>query len=699
MALEPLATSAPEDTAELDDMTRRLWISALLTAPLLLVSMGDNLPFLGVSRWIGHDFSNFVQAALATPVVLWAGWPFFERAWVSFRTWELNMFSLIGLGTGAAYAFSAVAVARPGLLPEAFKMNGVAPLYFESAAVITTLVLLGQVLELRARSRTNAAIKSLLALAPDIAVRINSNETDEEIPLDQVRIGDLLRIKPGGKVPVDGALTEGHSTVDESMITGEPTPVHKTAGSRVTAGTMNQMGSFSMRAEKIGADTLLSRIVQMVNDASRTRAPIQKLADRVSAWFVPAVMAFAAVAFIVWAYAGPAPAFAHALVAAVSVLIVACPCALGLATPISIMVGIGRGAQEGVLIKDAEALELMERVDTVAIDKTGTLTEGRPKVQRVVAAPAFTAADVLAYCAALERLSEHPLAQTIIAYAAERDAPTLVVRDFEAVAGKGVRGRIDGKALALGNRAMLRLVGVDALQSEAEAAGFHAAGETVMYLAIDGRWAGLIGVADPIKPTASRAISELRNAGLHFVLVTGDNAATATAVARQVGIDDIRAEVLPQDKFRQIQELQNAGHIVAMTGDGINDAPALAQADVGIAMGTGTDIAMNSARIVLLKGDLQGIHRAYRLSRATMRNIRQNLFFAFIYNFIGVPVAAGILYPAFGIVGNPMLASAAMALSSVSVIGNALRLRLPRAGLVRPSIGTAPQRRGITRRP
>jgi Cu2+-exporting ATPase len=680
MALEPVAASAPEDTAELDDMTRRLWVSAVLTVPVVLASMGNYLPALALSRSLGHGWSDVLQAVFGTPVVVWAGWPFFKRAWTSFKTWQLNMFSLIGLGTGAAYVFSIIALARPELLPDAFKMNGAVPLYFESAAVITTLVLVGQVLELRARSRTNAAVKSLLALAPNTAVRVEPGGAEEEVPLEEIRAGNVLRVKPGGKVPVDGAVMEGRSNVDESMITGEPTPAEKIAGDRVTAGTVNQTGSFLMRADKIGADTLLAHIVQMVSDAGRTRAPIQKLADQASAWFVPAVIAVAAAAFAVWAAVGPPPALAHGLVVGVSVLIIACPCALGLATPIAIMVGVGRGAQEGVLIKDAEALELLEKVDTVVIDKTGTLTEGKPRVQRVAAAPGFTAADVLAYGAALERLSEHPLAQAIIAHADERAAPALDVRDFESVTGKGVRGQVDGRALALGNTAMLQLAGVDTVQAAADAAAFFAAGETVMFLAVDGRFAGLIGVADPIKPTTHRAISELRAAGLHIVVVTGDNAATAAAVARQVGIDDVRAEVLPADKYRQILTLQEAGHIVAMAGDGINDAPALAQANVGIAMGTGTDIAMNSARIVLVKGDLTAICRARRLSRATMRNIRQNLFFAFVYNFIGVPVAAGVFYPAFGIVANPMLASAAMALSSVSVIANALRLRTPQSG-------------------
>jgi heavy metal translocating P-type ATPase len=678
MALEPLVTAPEEDTAELDDMTRRLWVSAALTLPLLVVTMSEFVPGLNLHHWFGNALFNWAQGALSTPVVLWAGWPFFARAWISFRTWQLNMFSLIGLGTGAAWLFSVVALLWPQLLPAAFKMNGVAPLYFEAAAAITTLVLLGQVLELRARSRTNAAVKSLLALAPNTALRINADGSETEVHLDHVQFGYILRVKPGDKVPVDGLITDGHSNIDESMITGEPTPAEKATGSRVTAGTVNQTGSFLMRADKVGADTLLSQIVRMVSDASRTRAPIQKLADQVSAWFVPAVIGIAIMAFIVWAVLGPAPALAYGLVVAVSVLIIACPCALGLATPISIMVGVGRGAQEGVLIKDAEALELMEKVDTVVIDKTGTLTEGKPKVQRVVAVAGIEPATLLGWCAALEKLSEHPLAQAITDHAKAQAAPNLQVENFESVTGKGVQGRVQGKSLALGNAALMQQVGADTTAVAIDVAGFRAAGETVMFVAVDGRFAGYIGVADPIKATTRQAIAELKASGLHIVVVTGDNAATAAAVARQVGIDDVKAEVLPGDKYRQVQALQRAGHIVAMAGDGINDAPALAQANVGIAMGTGTDIAMNSARIVLVKGDLTGIARARTLSHKTMRNIRQNLFFAFVYNFIGVPVAAGVLYPAFGIVLNPMIASAAMALSSVSVIANALRLRAPR---------------------
>jgi heavy metal translocating P-type ATPase len=668
MRLEPLMVGTGEDTSELDDMNRRLWVSVALSVPLLI---------LNLHPWAGREWFNWAQGALGTPVVLWGGWPFIERAWVSFKTWNLNMFSLIGLGMGAAWSFSVVALLWPQLLPGAFKMDGVVPLYFEAAAAITTLVLLGQVLELRARSRTHAAVESLLALAPNTALRIKPDGSEQEVHLDQVQVGDVLRVKPGGKIPVDGTIASGHSNIDESMITGEPTPAEKADGDRVTAGTVNQTGSFLMRADKVGADTLLSQIVRMVSDASRTRAPIQKLADQVSAWFVPAVIAIAVVAFIVWAEFGPPPSLAHGLVIAVSVLIIACPCALGLATPISIMVGIGRGAQGGVLIKDAEALELMEKVNAIVIDKTGTLTEGRPQVQRVIGTAGFTSIEVLAYCAALEKLSEHPLAQAITTYATEQAAPVLTVSDFNSLTGKGVRGQIQGKSVALGNLALMQLAGADIAPVAAGVAEFRATGETVMFLAIDARLAGFIGVADPIKPTTRQAIIDLKESGVHIVMVTGDNAATAAAVARQVGIDDVKAEVPPEDKYRQVQDLQRAGRIVAMAGDGINDAPALAQANVGIAMGTGTDIAMNSARIVLVKGDLTGIARARILSQKTMRNIRQNLFFAFVYNFIGIPVAAGVLYPTFGVVLSPMIASAAMALSSVSVITNALRLRAP----------------------
>ena len=685
MALEPLAATTETDTAELRDMTRRLWVSAVLSAPLLVVTMGELVPGLGLHHWLGGTAFNWIQALLATPVVLWGGWPFFTRAWTSVRTLHLNMFSLVALGTGAAWLSSVVALLWPQALPNDFKVNGVAPLYFESAAVITTLVLLGQVLELRARSRTNAAVKSLLALAPNSATRIKADGSDEQVHLDQVQVGDLLRVKPGEKVPVDGSVAEGHSSVDESMITGEPIPVEKTAGASLSAGTVNQTGSFLMRARKVGADTLLAQIVRMVGEASRTRAPIQKLADQVSAWFVPAVIGIALLAFAAWAAWGPPPALAHGLVVAVSVLIIACPCALGLATPISIMVGVGQGAQEGVLIKDAEALELMEKVDTLVVDKTGTLTEGHPKVQRVVAASGQDAADVLAVSAALERQSEHPLAQAIIGHAMEQGSRTLAVTGFESVTGKGIHGQVEGKAIALGNCALMELAGADTSAVSPDVAHHRNDGETVMFLAIDGHLAGYIGVADPIKSNARQAIAGLQASGLRIVLLTGDNTATAAAVARQVGIDEVKAEVQPEDKYRQVQALQGSGRIVAMAGDGVNDAPALAQADVGIAMGTGTDVAMDSARVVLVQGDLTGIARARALSQKTMRNIRQNLFFAFVYNLVGIPVAAGALYPAFGIVLDPMIASAAMALSSVSVIVNALRLRAPGPVARRPA--------------
>jgi Cu2+-exporting ATPase len=600
------------------------------------------------------------------------------RAWDSFRSARLNMFSLIGLGTGAAWSFSAVALLFPALLPQAFKTDGAAPLYFESAAMITTLVLLGQVLELRARSRTGSAIRSLLALAPNSAVRIEADGREHSVPLERVHRGDRLRVRPGEKLPVDGALLEGRSSVDESMISGEAMPVEKLPGSKLRAGTLNQTGTFIMRADQVGSETLLAQIVRMVSDAGRTRAPIQQLADRVSAWFVPGVIACAIVTFVAWAVVGPPPALAHALVAAVAVLIIACPCALGLATPISITVGVGRGAQEGVLIKDAEALQLMERVDTIVLDKTGTLTEGRPRVMRVVAAAPFAGAEVLAYGAALERASEHPLARAILEHAATqaagRSAPDLPVTRFEAVTGLGVRGDVAGVEAAFGNEDLMRACGVDVPASDA-AASARSAGETLMFLAVRSAYAGFISVADAVKPHALQAVAQLRAEGLRIVLLTGDNAAAAAVVARATGIDEVHAGVLPQDKYRQIQALQQQGRVVAMAGDGINDAPALAQAQVGIAMGTGTDIAMNSARIVLVRGDLRGILQARRLSRRTMRNIRQNLVFAFAYNVVGVPLAAGVLYPGFGLLLNPMIASAAMALSSVSVIANALRLR------------------------
>ncbi|MEO8600478.1 MAG: copper-translocating P-type ATPase, partial [bacterium] len=560
-------------------------------------------------------------------------------------------------------------------LPDAFKMDGMVPLYFEAAAVIVTLVLLGQVLELRARSRTNNAIKSLLELAPNTALRIKSDGSEEEIHLDQVQVGDILRVKPGGKVPVDGEIIDGHSNVDESMITGEPVPVEKRSGDKVSAGTVNQTGSFSLRADNIGTDTLLARIIQMVNEAGRSRAPIQKLADQVAGWFVPAVIAVAVIAFAVWAIFGPSPALANGLVAAVSVLIIACPCALGLATPISIMVGVGRGATEGVLIKDAEALELMEKVDTLVIDKTGTLTEGKPKVQSIVAASGFDEPQVLHYAASLDALSEHPLAEAIVNHAKEQNQSPAPVTQFESVTGKGVRGQIDGKLVLLGNLRLMESEQIDVSALDGQVQTLREQAQTVMFLAIDGKLAGIISVADPIKATTREAIEQLHAAGLRIVVLTGDNATTAAAVAKELGLDDFRADVLPEDKLNYLKALQKEGRIVAMAGDGVNDAPALAQANVGIAMGTGTDVAMNSARIVLVKGDLRGIAKARLLSQHTMKNIRQNLFFAFIYNFVGVPIAAGVLYPWLGLLLSPMIASAAMSLSSVSVITNALRLR------------------------
>ena len=679
MALEPLVQTLEQDHSELDDMARRFGIGAVLTLPVLLLGMSDALPALNVQHWLAPAAAGWLQGLLATPVVWGAGWPLWERAWHSLRHWQLNMFSLIGLGTLAAWLFSAVALLFPALLPQAFKMHGEPPLYFESAAMITTLVLLGQVLELRARAHTSSAIRSLLALAPSSALRIDAAGHEQSVPVDQVRRGDRLRVRPGENLPVDGELLEGRSSVDESMLSGEAMPVEKAPGSKLRAGTVNQTGAFIMRAEQVGRDTLLAQIVRMVSDAGRSRAPIQKLADRVSAWFVPGVIGCALAAFAIWASVGPPPALAHALVVAVTVLIIACPCALGLATPISIMVGVGRGAQHGVLIRDAQALQLMEQVDTIVLDKTGTITEGRPRVQRVVATPAYRDNDVLAYGAALERASEHPLARAILEHAAARALKQLPVTRFESVTGQGVRGAVAGLEAAFGNEALMKSCGIELPAADPAVASARAAGETLMFLALNGRYAGFIGVADAVKPHAQQAVAQLKAQGLRIVLLTGDNLAAATAVARFTGIDEVQAGVLPQDKFRHVEALQQQGRVVAMAGDGINDAPALAQAQVGIAMGTGSDIAMNSARIVLVKGDLRGILQARRLSRRTMRNIRQNLFFAFVYNLIGVPLAAGALYPSFGLLLNPMIASAAMALSSVSVIANALRLRaIPR---------------------
>ena len=687
MALEPvLPTGTQERNVELESMSRRFWVGLVLSIPLLMMTMGKMiLPFdidsaidglfSGTPHWMRASWSQCIQALLATPVVLWGGWPFLERGWKSFATRQLNMFSLIGLGVAAAYVFSVFALFFPDALPQAFRHGQELPLYFEAAAVIVTLVLLGQVLELRARSRTSSAIRDLLKLAPHTAVRIGPNGVEETVPLEAVVVGDILRVKPGSKIPVDGEVMEGRSSVDESMITGESIPAEKVSGSKVTGATVNQTGTFVMRAEKVGSDTLLARIVQMVADAGRSRAPIQKLADQVSGWFVLSVIGIAVAAFLVWAVAGPTPALANALVVAISVLIIACPCALGLATPVSIIVGVGRGAQEGVLIKDAEALELMEKVDTVVVDKTGTLTEGKPRVQKVVAVKATQESKILGYAASLEGASEHPLAQAITTFAKEAGATTAHVDTFDSVPGKGVTGKIDGHAASLGNARLMADLSVDCRSVDHDTDRLREAGQTVMYLAIDGELAGYIGVADPVKGTTPEAVRQLKATGVRIVMLTGDNEVTAHAVAASLALDDVKAGVLPEDKYRHVQELQKSGRIVAMAGDGVNDAPALAQANVGIAMGTGTDVAMNSARVVLVKGDLRGIARARSLSVATMKNIRQNLFFAFAYNAIGIPIAAGVLYPWLGILLSPIIASAAMALSSVSVIGNALRLR------------------------
>ncbi|WP_350029171.1 heavy metal translocating P-type ATPase [Caballeronia sp. AZ10_KS36] len=690
MALEPLTPAVTEErNVEFESMSRRFWVGLVLSVPLLLMTMGKmilpfdldailNGLFSGWPHWMKASWSQCVQGVLATPVVLWCGWPFLTRGWKSFKTRQLNMFSLIGLGVAAAYLFSVFALFFPDQLPRALRQGDELPLYFEAAAVIVTLVLLGQVLELRARSRTSTAIRDLLNLAPHTALRIRQDGSEETIALEAVAVGDLLRVKPGSKIPVDGMVVDGRSSVDESMITGESIPAEKIAGSKVTGATVNQTGTFLMRAEKIGADTLLARIVQMVAEAGRSRAPIQKLADQVSGWFVLAVIGISAGAFLVWAVAGPAPALANALVVAISVLIIACPCALGLATPVSIIVGVGRGAQEGVLIKDAEALELMEKVDTVVVDKTGTLTEGKPRVQRVVALDSAQERAVIGYAASLESASEHPLAQAITSYAKESGAKTSQVEAFDSIPGKGVTGRIGGHTVSLGNARLMADLGVDCASAGKETDRLREAGQTVMYVVVDGELAGYIGVADPVKGTTPEAVRQLKASGVRIVMLTGDNRVTATAVAESLDLDDVKAGVLPEDKYRHVQELQQQGRIVAMAGDGVNDAPALAQANVGIAMGTGTDVAMNSARVVLVKGDLRGIARARSLSVATMRNIRQNLFFAFAYNAIGIPLAAGILYPWLGILLSPIIASAAMALSSVSVVGNALRLRKAR---------------------
>jgi Cu+-exporting ATPase len=677
MALEPrTATLADERNPELEDMTRRFRVSLALTVPLLLLAMGAMLPGHLVHRFVSPSAQGWIELLLATPVVLWGGWPFFERLWRSVRTGHLNMFTLIGLGTGIAWLYSLAAVLLPGVFPSSFRQHdGQVGRYFESAAVIVTLVLLGQMLELRARARTSGAIKALLGLAPKTARRLAADGSETDVPLADVRPGDRLRVRPGEKLPVDGVVLEGASSVDESMVTGEPVPVEKTAGVRVTGSTLNGTGGFVMRAEKVGKNTLLARIVQLVAEAQRSRAPIQRLADSVAAWFVPAVVAVAAIAFVAWALLGPEPRFAYALVAAVSVLIIACPCALGLATPMSIMVAVGRGASAGVLVKNAEALETLARVDTLVVDKTGTLTEGRPRLVAVLATDGTNDAEALRLAASLERGSEHPLAGAIVGAATERGLALSPVEGFSSETGRGVRGTVEGRMVGLGNPAFFAARGLDwsALAGRAEAE--RREGRTVVFLAVDGRPRAVLSVADPLKESAGEAIRDLRAEGLDLVLLTGDNRTAAEAVGRALGIGRVEAEVLPEGKAEVVRKLQAEGRVVAMAGDGINDAPALAAAQVGIAMGTGTDVAMQSAGITLVKGDLRGIVRARRLSRRTLGNIRQNLFWAFFYNALGIPIAAGVLYPWLGWLLSPMVAAAAMSLSSVTVITNALRLR------------------------
>jgi Cu+-exporting ATPase len=675
MALEPRVVTLDEENPELDDMTRRFRWSLVLSAPILAFMASEFLPGQPLQHALQPWVMTWSQFLLATPIVLWGGWPFFVRGWASVVNRHLNMFTLIALGVGAAYAFSVVATLAPGLFPASFRTHGdQIGVYFEPAAVIVVLVLLGQVLELRARSRTSSAIKKLLGLTPTTARRIDASGSEQDVPLEHVHVGDRLRVRPGERVPVDGVLVDGTTTVDESMVTGEPIPVEKVATSKVTGGTVNGTGTFVMEAQRVGSDTLLAQIVRLVGEAQRSRAPIQRLADTVSGWFVPIVILGAVITFGVWATWGPEPRLAHALVNAVAVLIIACPCALGLATPMSIMVGTGRGAEIGVLLRNAEALEVMEQIDTVVVDKTGTLTEGKPALTTVVPAGPSDEPTLLRLVASLEKVSEHPLAEAIVRGAEELAVQTGPVTDFRSVTGKGVVGTVDGHSVAIGNTAMLTEVGATVPATD-RADALRRNGETVMFVAVDGVYAGLVGVADRIKATTVEAIKALHDEGLRIVMLTGDSRVTAEAVARSVGIDTVEAEVLPEQKAAVIKRLQAEGRKVAMAGDGINDAPALAQAEVGIAMGTGTDVAMESAGVTLVQGDLRGLVRARRLSRATMRNIRQNLFFAFIYNVLGVPVAAGVLYPAFGLLLSPIIASAAMTFSSVSVIGNALRLR------------------------
>ena len=677
MALERRTVTAEEEAnPELVDMSRRFWVSLVLAAPLLVVAMWEMVAGRPLPLGLSPRALTWLQMALATPVVLWGGWPFFQRGWASIVTRSLNMFTLIAVGVGVAYTYSIFATLFPNIFPASFRLHGGAPaVYSEAAAIITALVLLGQVLELRARSRTSSAIRALLRLAPATARLVRDDGTEQDVPLQRVRPGDRLRVRPGEKVPVDGAVLEGNSAVDESMVTGEPIPVEKTAGSRVTAGTVNGTGMFLMQAEHVGSETLLARIVRLVSEAQRSRAPIQRLADVVASYFVPAVVAVAAVTFVVWGLIGPQPRLAYAIVNAVAVLIIACPCALGLATPMSIMVGTGRGATTGVLIKNAEALEILEKVDTLVVDKTGTLTEGKPRLDAVVALPEQNESELLRLAASLERASEHPLAAAIVAAAQEKGLELRPVKEFRSLTGKGVLGTVEGRSVALGNRKLLEELGLDlaALQQRAEELGRE--GATVVFVAVDGRLAGLLAVADPIKQSTYEAIEMLRQDGVRIFMLTGDNSTTAADVARKLGIEEVAAEVLPEQKHEVVRRLQAEGRVVAMAGDGINDAPALALAQVGIAMGTGTDVAMESAGVTLVKGDLRGIARARRLSRGTMRNIRQNLFFAFIYNSLGVPIAAGVLYPVFGLLLSPIIAAAAMTFSSVSVIANALRLR------------------------
>ncbi|HWP23596.1 MAG TPA: heavy metal translocating P-type ATPase [Candidatus Binatia bacterium] len=676
MALEPRTVALTEEkNPELEDMTRRFWLGVVLSLPVLLVAMSDLLPGQSIERMFSPGSLRWFQLILSTPVVLWCGWPFFERLWVSLVHRSPNMFTLIGMGVGTAYVYSVAATLLPQWFPHSLRGHGgEIGVYFEAAAVITTLVLLGQVLELRARSKTSGAIRALLGLAPKTARRVSADGSEKDVPLEQVKAGDLLRVRPGEKIPVDGVVVEGRSSVDESMVTGEPIPVEKVAHSKVTGGTVNGSGSFLMRAERVGSETLLAQIVRMVSEAQRSRAPIQKLADRVSAYFVPAVVLVAVLTFFVWMIVGPEPRLAHAVVNAVAVLIIACPCALGLATPMSIMVGTGRGAMAGVLIKHAEALEILEKVDTVVVDKTGTLTEGKPRLASVVTVEGVSEDELLRLAASLEKASEHPLAQAIVAAAEERKLTLAKDQGFQSYAGKGIFGVVEAKRVALGNAALFEewKIPVEPLRQRAEE--LRRDGQTVVFVAVEKKLAGLIGVVDPIKPSTAEAIRKLHADGIRVVMVTGDSQATADAVARQLGIDEVHAEILPGQKSAIVKQLQESGRIVAMAGDGVNDAPALAQAHVGIAMGTGTDVAMESAGITLVKGDLRGIAKARALSRATMRNIRQNLFFAFFYNVLGVPIAAGALYPFLGLLLSPMIASAAMTFSSVSVISNALRL-------------------------